>query len=179
MPRKLTYQIYEDKDAGYSIQYPEGWEVREAKKEVSVGFVAPLESEYDKFLTHKVRRLDRVINVSVPQYTDDDLKIIESDHEPEIRDSIRIQSLLATIGDQMGFNVWIPRNDRTSVKSELKNTHHPILETLPLNYDDTTLRTIENIDVLWLKGEAMVCQGHVLPDKDGYDYGYGRSPGCS
>lgn len=29
------------------------------------------------------------------------------------------------------------------------------LESLPLNYDDTTLRTIENIDVLWLKGRSM------------------------
>jgi hypothetical protein len=27
---------------------------------------------------------------------------------------------------------------------------------LPLNYDETTLRTIEQIDVLWLKGRAIV-----------------------
>ena len=28
-------------------------------------------------------------------------------------------------------------------------------DSLPLNYDDTTLRTIEQIDVLWLKGRAV------------------------
>jgi hypothetical protein len=27
---------------------------------------------------------------------------------------------------------------------------------LPLNYDDTTLRTIEQIDVLWLRGRSIV-----------------------
>ena len=30
-----------------------------------------------------------------------------------------------------------------------------LLESLPLNYDDTTLRTIEQIDVLWLRGRAI------------------------
>jgi hypothetical protein len=33
--------------------------------------------------------------------------------------------------------------------------HDKFLEILPLNYDDTTLRTIEQIDVLWLKGRSM------------------------
>ena len=31
-----------------------------------------------------------------------------------------------------------------------------LLERLPLNYDDTTLRTIEQIDVLWLRGRSIV-----------------------
>jgi hypothetical protein len=30
-----------------------------------------------------------------------------------------------------------------------------LLEILPLNYDDTTLGTIEQIDVLWLKGRSI------------------------
>jgi hypothetical protein len=29
------------------------------------------------------------------------------------------------------------------------------LEVLPLNYDDATLRTIEQIDVIWLRGRSM------------------------
>lgn len=32
----------------------------------------------------------------------------------------------------------------------------PTLLELPLNYDDTTLRTIEQIDVLWLRGRSIV-----------------------
>lgn len=30
------------------------------------------------------------------------------------------------------------------------------LDRLPLNYDEVTLRTIENIDVLWLRGRSIV-----------------------
>ena len=30
------------------------------------------------------------------------------------------------------------------------------METLPLNYDETTIKTIEQIDVLWLRGRAIV-----------------------
>ena len=37
--------------------------------------------------------------------------------------------------------------------------HEKFLNTLPLNYDDTTLRTVEQIDVLWLKGRAMARPG--------------------
>ena len=33
--------------------------------------------------------------------------------------------------------------------------HEKLLDVLPLNYDDTTLRTVEQIDVLWLKGRSM------------------------
>ena len=31
-----------------------------------------------------------------------------------------------------------------------------LLDVLPLNYDETTLQTIEQIDVLWLKGRSIV-----------------------
>ena len=33
--------------------------------------------------------------------------------------------------------------------------HEKFIELLPLNYDETTLRTVEQIDVLWLKGRSM------------------------
>ena len=31
-----------------------------------------------------------------------------------------------------------------------------MLDRLPLNYDETTLSTIEQIDVIWLKGRSIV-----------------------
>lgn len=31
-----------------------------------------------------------------------------------------------------------------------------LLEILPLNYDDVTIKTIENIDVIWVKGRSIV-----------------------
>jgi hypothetical protein len=53
------------------------------------------------------------------------------------------------------MQIWIPRADRAAVLAEWKGEHPPIIERLPLNYDDITLQTIERIDVLWLKGRAI------------------------
>ena len=56
----------------------------------------------------------------------------------------------------MGFKVWVPRNDRGRVRELVQNNYKPaFLEDLPLNYDETTLDTIEQIDVLWLKGRSI------------------------
>jgi hypothetical protein len=41
------------------------------------------------------------------------------------------------------------------VLAEWRSNHSPVLERLPLNYDDTTLHTIERIDVLWLRGRSI------------------------
>ena len=111
------------------------------------------EGEYAKLIRHKIRRPDREVAVSVPQDTE-----VEGEALPrlEVRESIKIQALLANIGAQMGLKIWIPRNDRTAVSTEWKAEHRPLLEILPLNYDETTIRTIEQIDVLWLRGRAIV-----------------------
>ena len=75
---------------------------------------------------------------------------------PEARKSIRMQAKIAEIGAKMGFQIWVPRSDRDRVLAEIEDSVKPrFLENLPLNYDDTTLRTIEQIDVIWLKGRSM------------------------
>src|SRR4029453_19591250 len=98
---------------------------------------------------------DKVFTVSVPE----DISVLDTTEvapEAETRESIRIQALIATIGAQMGMSIWIPRSDRGGVLKEWKNEGNNLLERLPLNYDDTTLRTIEQIDVLWLRGHSIV-----------------------
>lgn len=110
------------------------------------------EQEYTKYLLHKVRRPGGEVPVSVPQDRE-----LDVDAQPkEVRDSVKIQSLLAKIGAQMGLKIWLPRNDRIAVLSEWIVEHPPLLENLPLNYDETTIKTIEQIDVLWLRGRAIV-----------------------
>ena len=42
------------------------------------------------------------------------------------------------------------------MKAEWKSDDYPVLDELPLNYDETTLKTIEQIDVLGLKGRSIV-----------------------
>jgi len=114
------------------------------------------EQEYEKLATHKVRRTDKVVSVSVPQ---DNYADAEDDSRPahtDVRESIKMQALLAYIGAQMGMKIWIPRNDRAAVLSEWKSDRPSVLEALPLNYDEATLKTIEQIDILWLRGRSIV-----------------------
>jgi predicted RNA-binding protein len=113
------------------------------------------ESEYKKLTTHRVRRLDKEVKVSIPESPETD--IIAVSHDPsEVRDSIKMQALIASVGAKMGMKIWVPRNDRSRVLSEWKDANDALLDRLPLNYDDTTLKTIEQIDVLWLRGRAIV-----------------------
>lgn len=113
------------------------------------------EQDAKKLTTHTVNRSDKVITVSVP----DDSGIADETQpaaETETRESIRVQSLIAQIGARMGMSIWIPRSDRSGVLKEWKKEPQNLLERLPLNYDDTTLRTIEQIDVIWLRGRSIV-----------------------
>ena len=55
----------------------------------------------------------------------------------------------------MGFQIWIPANDRVRVSKLAPELHGALLDELPLNYISTTLKTIEQIDVIWIKGHAI------------------------
>jgi hypothetical protein len=115
--------------------------------------VYPLEKqELDEYKPKQVKRADGTVSVTVPKD--------EIEPEPAIgakagRDSIKNQADLARLGEMMGFRIWLPRNDRSAVLQHWQPVEGTLLETLPLNYDDTTLETIEQIDVLWLKGRAI------------------------
>jgi predicted RNA-binding protein len=115
------------------------------------------EDEYNKFLNHTIHREDKIVIVSVPQNNDSESDAEESiSIRADVRESIKVQALLARIGTEMGMKIWLPRSDRTAVLTEWNDGPKPVLERLPLNYDETTLRTIEQIDVLWLRGRAII-----------------------
>jgi hypothetical protein len=109
-------------------------------------------SERRALQPHKVRREDGEVTVSVP---DDRAEQADLGPVTDVRESIKVQALLAQIGMHMGFRIWLPAPDRAAVLKEAPAVESALLGALPLNYDSTTLRTIENIDVLWLKGRSM------------------------
>jgi hypothetical protein len=76
-----------------------------------------------------------------------------------VRESIQIQGLLAKIGEEMGFDIWLPNPDRTRV-SKIWQPRDPrcLLTTLPLSYDKTTLSTISLIDVIWIKNKRSIAR---------------------
>lgn len=124
------------------------------RSQVENGTDYPLdEKEYEKLLTRRIRRHDKTVSVTVPQ---DDEEAAEALPAAEVRDSTQIQALLAKIGAEMGMKIWLPRSDRGEVLRAWGAGESDVLDHLPLNYDETTLKTIEQIDVLWLKRRSIV-----------------------
>jgi hypothetical protein len=74
----------------------------------------------------------------------------------EVRASLKVQAKLVQLGATLGFNVWVPPSDRGKMSELLSAAHREkLVTTLPLNYDIATLKTIENIDVIWLQRRAI------------------------
>lgn len=68
-----------------------------------------------------------------------------------------IQFALLKLGREMGFDVWVARNDRNRLYQQKPfSEHFKLKQALPLQFDEATTKTIEYIDVLWLKGNAII-----------------------
>jgi hypothetical protein len=104
---------------------------------------------------HTVKRTDKDVSVSVPTAPDEDEEeaVVESD---SIRESMQIQALIARIGTSMGFRIWLPKADRGRVLKVWSPGPDELLTELPLGYNSTTTKTIEQIDVLWLRKRSIV-----------------------
>src|SRR5215216_3229393 len=106
---------------------------------------------------------------TVPESDDTAEQVQESPAEPpkeeqrakepskETTAHTEIQWLLLKLGSDMGLDVWVARNDRNREAHGRRLSDLPRLKSeLPLQFDDVTNRTIELIDVLWLRGNAIV-----------------------
>lgn len=107
-----------------------------------------------------VKTFEGEVRVSVPDFDTDDEELSsgvpteESTSEP--RQSIQKQAKLAEIGIEMGFRIWVPKADRNRIYELIAENHQKaFVDDLPLNYDDTTLDTVAQIDVLWFKGRSI------------------------
>jgi hypothetical protein len=95
--------------------------------------------------------------VSVPEPDEDEAT---TGGEEEIAPATRhteIQYHLLALGAEMGFDVWVARNDRTRKWKGITLAELPrMVSELPTQFNEATNRTIELIDVLWLKGNSIV-----------------------
>ena len=71
----------------------------------------------------KVRTLDREVEVEVPDHDEADAALEPATVEPtralDSRESIQVQAKVAQIGAEMGFRIWVPRNDKARVLEHL------------------------------------------------------------
>lgn len=97
----------------------------------------------------------RMGSVTVPESEQVPAESVGVTKEPS--DHEEIQWLLLNLGGDMGFDIWVARNDRGRQVRGHRFADLPKLKAeLPLQFDDATNRTIELIDVLWLNGNAIV-----------------------
>jgi hypothetical protein len=84
--------------------------------------------------------------------------------EPSEKDALgvttrhtEIQCALLALGRDMGFELWVARNDRSKIWNGAKlGSLDGMVNQLPTQFNEATNRTIELIDVLWLKGNSIV-----------------------
>jgi hypothetical protein len=113
-------------------------------------------------LSYRPRTLKagNVGEVTIP----DDESVPESEPaKPQAEAAVRessihdeIQQMLLRLGSDMGLDVWVARNDRGKEVNGRRLGDLPRMKReLPLQFDEATNRTIELIDVLWLRGNAI------------------------
>ena len=103
---------------------------------------------------HTINRADKDVSVTVPTTTD--IEEAEETDKESVRESMQIQALIAKIGTMMGYSIWLPKADRVRVLKAWKAEPGELLDKLPLGYDSTTMKTVEQIDVIWLRKRSIV-----------------------
>jgi len=87
-------------------------------------YFAPVKRMWDG--TDTISLPDKTITVLVPNDPEPNK---HEDEVGELRESLRIQALLAEIGSEMGFQIWLPRSDRARVLTAWKAKPNVLLET--------------------------------------------------
>lgn len=102
-------------------------------------------------------KIGTVIVPERDEYNEDIVRTPPTDLSREVTQHEEIQLLLLKLGSDMGLDVWVARNDRGKEINGHRFADLPRLKKeLPLQFDEVTNRTIELIDVLWLKGNAII-----------------------
>lgn len=147
--------------SGWVRSSPAKWknsDGEEVTKAIFEAYENPISKPFDNNkLKYRPRPVKAKLGVvTIPENEKDDLTF-KNLPEKEPTDHVEIQYLLLKLGSEMGFNIWVARNDKgKEYKGNKFNEINGIQNDLPLQFDDATNKTIELIDVLWLKSNAIV-----------------------
>ncbi|MBI3852321.1 MAG: hypothetical protein HY298_18860 [Verrucomicrobia bacterium] len=106
------------------------------------------------------RTVSVVVSVPEPEETQleiPDEQVSESQEISAVSKHTEIQYNLLSLGADMGNDVWVARNDRSRQWQDQVLGEMPrMVAELPTQFNEVTNKTIELIDVLWLKGNSIV-----------------------
>jgi hypothetical protein len=131
----------------------------------------PIKRPFDQSKLKKVPPILRTSKVGAVTVPDDE----EDEAQPQLKDALtpsaalpneiepkeatahtEVQWLLLKLGSDMGLDVWVAKNDRSKTfNGHALSTVPRLKSSLPLQFDEATTRTIELIDVIWLKGNSI------------------------
>jgi hypothetical protein len=105
---------------------------------------------------HKIATVVSVPESEEPEGIEQPESVSKAEAKTATTRHTEIQYQLMTLGAEMGFDIWVARNDRSrnwsgKVLGELPQ----VIDELPTQFNEATNRTIELIDVLWLKGNSI------------------------
>ena len=124
--------------------------------------VDPIKLARKPLLKAETRRGKKTVHtlVSVPEGDEDRNETATASEEvvaARATAHTEIQHRLLRLGAEMGMEVWVARNDRSKVcNGDTLGNLSGMVEELPTQFNEATNRTIELIDVLWLKGNSIV-----------------------
>jgi hypothetical protein len=96
---------------------------------------------------------EKIISVPSDELEDEEVTIAPA----AVTTHTEIQWRLLDLGSRMGLRVWAPKADRGRTwNGAVIHAIENLIDALPTQFDEVTQRTIENIDVLWLSGNAIV-----------------------
>jgi hypothetical protein len=138
--------------------------LHDAKEHPIARPVDPRKLAYRPFFLMEQRRGKKTIKtiVSVPDAE------LDEEYKPVIAEDVvtsseavskhtEIQYHLLALGAEMGFDVWVARNDRGKTwNNRPLGEMAGMVVKLPTQFNEATNRTIELIDVLWIKSNAII-----------------------
>jgi len=137
--------------------------LRKAEKEPSISQVESSKWARKPLYRAKTRKGRKTVEtlVSIPEREDESeqetLEVIRESLTSEASQHTDTQYQLIRLGAEMGFDIWVARNDRgKECNGEALQNLPNIANELPTQFDNVTNKVIELIDVLWLKGNRIV-----------------------
>ena len=108
---------------------------------------------------YKVKRGTKDIIVTIPE-TESNSPANDNIYNKDFsstNEHTKIQYYLLNLGSKMGLNVWVAKNDRSKAHNNISFESIPqMISELPTQFNNATQKTIELIDVLWLKGKTII-----------------------